>query len=93
MPHAQPVPRLEMAQQFTGGRLKIGHWWPACSGHPKLTQERAVRSYWREWGLTAVGVGPSPAESATGPMEKRPQRDVGSGPALFREAPSNFKLS
>jgi hypothetical protein len=30
----------------------------------------AVRSYWREWRLTALSVGPGPAESVMGPMEK-----------------------
>jgi hypothetical protein len=37
-------------------------------------QRWAVRSHWREWRLTALNVGPGPAESAMGPMEKMPHR-------------------
>jgi hypothetical protein len=96
---------LKNGAAVRGSRLKIA---PDMAGMLEVIrspqQKRAVRSHWREWRSTAVGVGPGPAESATGPMEKMPhcggdahvqphtvERRAGS--CLGRHPPSDFKLS
>ena len=77
MPHNQPVPRSGMAQQSAGAVLKMITDIAGMLGPVVLIGDKG--------GSTAVGVGPGPAESATGPMEKMPQV-----PVSCRQAPGQI---
>jgi hypothetical protein len=70
MPHAQLMPHSNGAA-VRGSRLKIATDVTGMLESSKsLSKNGAVCSHWREWRLTALSMGPGPAESAMEPMEK-----------------------
>lgn len=66
MPHAQPIPHSTAAPQFIGSSVPRR---PLFIWSQKVTPIRSDRP---SWIPTEIGMGPYPAESATGPIEKMP---------------------
>jgi hypothetical protein len=69
--HSAGAP-LKNGAAVLGSWLKIATDVAGMLGSSEAPVNKAVRSHWRERRLTVLSVGPAPAESAMGPMEKMP---------------------